>query len=177
MALADVEPGKAALLVDQPAYLARYLEGDSSSTGDYRQYGFRIRARFVNRRDVPVYLPRCYPQDQHPMYGVRYAGPDSLGGPLGSRTESAYDPIWACVGHDRPIVVPPGTVRTDVLEVSGPSSWTSYGLQRGGKEEGAFRLHYQASLCPDDAYSPGCRVPESERASAVFTARSEHPAH
>lgn len=170
--LEQVEPGRAALLVDRAEYHARYLQGDSTSVADWRQYGFRILARFVNRREVPVCIERCSSRDESPIYGVRYAGPDSLTGPLGTRTASAYDVAWACVGHDHPIVVPPGTVRTDVLEVSGPNTWETYGA-RMGREEGPFQLHYLAGECSAE---PGRLLPERERTSPVFVVRSDHRA-
>ena len=88
---------------DRAVYVAEAVDGEPA----YRRYRFRLVARFTNTTDHPVYLARCYADTPTPVYGVEQLDPivDSWG--------SAYNPAWACVGHDMQIEVMPGATRED----------------------------------------------------------------
>lgn len=146
-----------ALTTDRTEYTATPLEGE----GDYRVYGFRVVARFTNWSGAPVYLDRCHPRDPRPMFGVRLrTGAPGL--------QSGYDPAWACVGHDDPIVVRPGATRTDTLLIRGPNAWDGSTAQPLGVLEGEFQLTYTARTCRSDT---GCELPDGMSASSPFRVR------
>jgi hypothetical protein len=54
---------------------------------------------------------------------------------------------WACVGHDKPIVLLPGGSRTDRLVIRGPNAGGSGGQPPQGTLSGRVRLEYIASGC------------------------------
>jgi hypothetical protein len=151
------------LTVDKDAYEARYLRGE----GPHRQFGFRLVARLSNRSAAPVYLERCYPDWPHPLYGV------GLEEGVGSTDvdRSAYDGIWACVGHDRPIVVAPGDTRVDTLEIVGPNSWDGRTKAPLGVFEGRFRLGYRTRACPTEVDCVRAGSPITSNAFAVRLVR------
>jgi hypothetical protein len=122
------------LQTDRLAYTAALVQG----VGPYRTFGFRLVARFTNDLVRPVYLKRCYPDWPSPIYGISAADADQ---------EAAYNPVWACVGHDRPIVVQPGETRTDTLEVRGPNAWDGYTNAPLGTLGGRFQLSYEVGTC------------------------------
>ena len=136
---ADVTP----LVTDRSSYAATYEGGD----GTYRRYGFTVIARYTNSSSAPVYLGRCYPTSPHPSVGV------ALVEASGTGRESAYSPIYACVGHDQQIVVSPGAVRTDTLHLVGPNAYNGITKEPYGVLAGPMRLSYQVSACPGDG---GC---------------------
>lgn len=142
------------ITTDRDAYTATHVRDE----GTYRQYGFTLIARFQNRTGDAIYLDRCYPDASRPIYGVELLGATR---PL----ESGYDPVWACVGHDNPIVVQPGAERVDTLRITGPTSWDGRTGEAMGRLEGRFRLVYQASSCPREAR---CPLPEEMRRSNPF---------
>src|SRR5262245_125833 len=92
------------------------------------------RALRSHRSARPVHLMRCYPHSSHPIYGVEVIGFDH---------QAAYDPVWACVGHDSPTVVGVGATRTDTLELTGPNMWDGYTHIPLGTLAGRFRLGYR----------------------------------
>lgn len=152
----------AALTTDRAAYVAGQ-RGDANAL----RYGFTVVATYANRSEAPVYLTRCNPDDPHPVYGVRLVGAGPIGGPKPWR--AAYDPIWACGGHDRPIVVRPGEARVDTLRLSGPNVWDGVTHQPDGVLEGRFQLSYQAYACPEPVR---CPLPAAYNArSNVFEVR------
>ncbi|HEV2736369.1 MAG TPA: hypothetical protein VGV85_16105 [Longimicrobiaceae bacterium] len=157
-----LEPGAedAALATDRTSYVARYQQGQ----GSYRQYGFTLVASFENRTGEPVYLERCYPHTPIPVYGVELAGG------AGGAPESGFDPAWACVGHDSPIVVQPGDTRVDTLRIRGPNSWDGRTGAPSGSLEGTFRLVYPAGSCRDVIR---CPLPREARSSNEFEVRVE----
>lgn len=116
---------------------------------------FTLEATYHNRTDRPVYLHRCYPDSEYPIFSVST---------LDKAVESAYNPIWACVGHDDQIRVGPGETRTDVLEIRGPNSFDGVTHEPFGEVEGAFQLSYAAYPCADECE----RLPEEQRLSAPF---------
>lgn len=125
--------GSVAIQTDQSSYRATYINGE----GAYRQYGFELVAKYTNHTKKTVYLDRCSPDSDTPMYGVRGVG-----------FESAYNGAWACVGHDRQFRIEPGESRTDTLHISGPTMWSA-GVPHG-KLEGVFELGYGVRLCPGE---------------------------
>jgi len=104
-----------------------------------------VVARFTNETDQPLYLSRCYPDTSYPIYGVVATNAD---------LEAGYNPVWACVGHDHPIVVGRGETRVDSLRITGPNAWDGYTSEPFGTLTGAFRLSYNIAACPD-AYGCG----------------------
>ena len=120
-------------------------------------YNFRIIARLVNETDSSVYLTRCYPDSPHPTYGITLA--DDPGELRDHRQSPGYDPVWACVGHDRNIEVRPHSGRVDTLTVRGPNTWDGHTHQAFGVLEGRFRLQYEARSCSSDRACPSSRQP------------------
>jgi hypothetical protein len=118
-----------ALTTDRTSYLATNAGGE----GAYRMYVVTVVARFINPLDHPVYLERCFPNTPHPTYAVL---------PAAGEAESGYNPVWACVGHDRQIVVLAGATRVDTLVLNGPNSWDGHTNEPFGSLEGLFALSY-----------------------------------
>ncbi|MEW5928782.1 MAG: hypothetical protein AB1941_15070 [Gemmatimonadota bacterium] len=159
-----LDPGAddAALRSDETSYAARHQAGE----GWHRRYGFTLVARFENRTGGTVHLDRCYPDWPHPTFAV------GLVGAAGSPPGSAYDPVWACVGHDSPIVVLPGETRVDTLRILGPSSWDGRTLEPQGAFDGRFRLVYKASGgCRDHLRCPLSRESSISNAFEVRVER------
>ena len=101
-------------------------------------YSFTLVATYRNPTTDTLFVSRCRPRDPIPMYGIE---------PFPDTTEqAAYDRMWACVGHESPIVIPPHTTRVDTLPIEGPRMWDSTGAPLG-KLDGEFRLVYDASRC------------------------------
>ena len=130
---ADQE-GQVTLRTDRAAYQATLAEGE----GSYGRYAVTLAAQLSNGLSVPLYLQRCYPDTAYPIYGVVSTEE--------GRT-AAYDPVWACVGHGRSIVVSPGEIRTDTLQVLGPNSWDGHTNVPVGDLAGRFRLSYLIGTC------------------------------
>lgn len=147
----------ASIDTDRLEYTAVYLEGE----GAYRVYGFPVVARFTNWTGAPLYLDRCRPDDPRPMFGVRLAS----GAP---GLQSGYDPAWACVGHESPIVVRAGETRTDTLLVRGPNGWDGRTSQPLGVLEGEFQLVYGVRTCRSET---GCPLADENSRSSPFRVR------
>jgi hypothetical protein len=145
------------LQTDRAAYSASLIGGE----GTYRTYTVTVVAQFTNRTALPVYLERCYPDTPYPIYGIVSAE---------EGREAAYNPVWACVGHDRPIVVSGGKTRTDSLHLSGPNAWDGRTNQPFGDLVGRFRLSYAVGTCR--AVSR-CEVPGQVGESNEFEVRLE----
>lgn len=140
-----------ALTTDHSAYIT------TCTSGEYFRCTFTIEATYHNRTDRPVYLYRCYPDTEYPVFGVPT---------LDKAIESAYDPVWACVGHNDHIRVDSGETRTDVLEVGGPNAFDGVTGEPFGVLEGAFRLFYDVRSCADEAECED--LPENQSVSAPF---------
>lgn len=145
------------LQTDRLLYDARLVEGE----GNFERYGFDVVVRFTNSTDQPLYLQRCYPDSRTPIYGVSPAD-------AGAGVESAYDAVWACVGHDRQFVVGPGAARLDTLHILGPNSWDGRTHESRGALEGRFRLTYDIQVCGGASY---CPAPRSASMSNAFDVR------
>ena len=141
------------LTTDATRYEARPLAIDDA----FYEAGFRIRARFENRTDRTLYLENCYSDWTSPTWGIAVA---NGGG------DAAYDPAWACVGHDGQIEVKPGEVREDVIDVRGPTARDGITNEPLGRFEGRFRLVYHARTCRGDEFA--CNVPFELTSSNEF---------
>lgn len=143
--------GSAGLQTDRLSYDAVFVSGQ----GEYRQYGFHLVAKFTNHAQQTAYLSRCYPDSEGPIFQVRGVGFDS-----------AYDGLWACVGHSQHIPVRAGETRVDTLHIKGPNGWSA-GVPLG-RLEGVFELVYFVSFCPDECGEPG---PEDAGISNRFSVK------
>lgn len=130
------------LQTDRAAYSASSIGGE----GTYRTYTVTVVAQFTNGLLRPVYLERCYPDTPYPIYGIVSAE---------EGREAAYNPVWACVGHGRPIVVSGGQTRIDPIHLSGPNAWDGRTNQPFGDLVGRFRVSYAVGTCPS---VNGCAV-------------------
>ena len=149
------QSGQVTLRTDRAAYSARPIGGE----GPYRTYAVTVVAQFTNGMSQPVYLQRCYPETPYPIYGIVAAE---------EGREAAYDPAWACVGHDLPIVVSAGQTRTDSLRIAGPNAWDGRTKEPIGNLVGRFRLSYVVGTCPSVT---GCELPGPIRESNEFEVR------
>ena len=125
------DPADFDLRTDRTAYLAE------PTTAFF--YGFSLTAELENTTADTLYLDLCYPDDTSPIFGIPLAE---------SEEESAWSPVWACVGHSENIVLEPGQVRSDTYQLEGPT--VSQNAQPLGMMEGLFRLTYRARPCPAD---------------------------
>ena len=123
------------LHVDRPQYEARCIDGKGADC----TYGFTVIASYMNRTTDTLFISRCMPNDPTPEYGVE-ALDDTA-------EDAAYDPVWACVGHDHPIVVAPRTERVDTLRLDGPNVLDGKTYAPMGRFEGQFRLIYKVGRC------------------------------
>ena len=73
--------------------------------------------------------------DSYPIYSVDLVTPASTEG-------AGYNPSWACVGHNSPLVVGPGAVRTDTITLHGPSAFDNTTQKYVGVIAGTFRIAY-----------------------------------
>ena len=129
------------VLTDKTLYIARPEFADC--TGPGCPHAFTVEASYTNRTDRPLYLARCYPDSEAPIYGVRLVA-------LGGEDESAYNLVWACVGHDEAIEVLPGETRVDTLRLEGPNAFDGETGEPYGALEGEFQLNYQVQICPEE---------------------------
>lgn len=146
--------GGVVLTTDSSDYTAAYLGGD----GPYRRHGFRVVARFENHTLRTLFLARCFPDTPGPIFGIRV---DDVGIAWGS----AYSPVWACVGHENQIAVPPLQSRTDTLFIQGPTGFDGRTGQYFGTLTGRMRLAYEVQTCRGDGE---CRL-EGAGVSQPFT--------
>jgi hypothetical protein len=145
------------LQTDQSDYIAKY----EKTTDKVRIYKFTIIARFENGSKEPVYLDRCYPDTPYPLYSISAIE-------SGEAKESAYQPVWACVGHDNPIVVQPGEIRTDKFDILGPSFWRSDTGTFDGLLEGNASLVYGVRFCREQPVFDGSGRPDKCKRSETY---------
>jgi hypothetical protein len=135
---------------DKSLYVA-----SASGTAPYVRYAVTVIARYTNAAGVPIYIESC--GGGLPAYSVRLVG-DSI-------HESAFDPIWACVGGVPALTVAPGEIRVDTLVLQGPSVMSSDGTPQG-MLTGQMQIFYPAGVpCGS---GPPCLVPVVQT-STVFT--------
>lgn len=97
------------LQTDQSEYVADAVPGTAPRT----RYAFAVELRLTNNSLQSVPIGRCGLQSTKPMYSVVLT--ESAPG-----QESAYNPVWACLGGVPPLIVEPGRVRIDTLRIEGP---------------------------------------------------------
>ncbi len=146
-----------ALMTDATGYVAQQIAGTAQPT----EYRFTVITRFENRSAAPVYLGRCYPTSPQPVYGITAAD--------GSAIESAYDPNWACVGHDHQFEILPGAVRVDTFLVQGPNGFDENTQRALGVTGGVFRLSLSVASARGDG-APA--APGALGVSNAFTVRT-----
>jgi hypothetical protein len=138
-----------------------YNVAPRGEAGVYRTYAASVVVQLTNGMTGPLYLHRCLPDTPYPIYGIVSAEPG---------LESAYDPVWACVGHSHPIVVRAGETRQDVLLIIGPNAWDGRTREPLGSLTGRFRVSYAVGICPEVF---GCEVPARFQESNEFEVRLE----
>jgi hypothetical protein len=129
-------PPNMAIATDRTDYAAQRIDGA------LHRYRFTVISRFQNRTATPLYLGRCFPNSPQPLFGVQLASPGT--------TESGYEQVWGCVGHEAQFAVLPGATRTDTLVIEGPNAFPSGSLIGRGVTSGLFRLYYDVRLAPGD---------------------------
>ena len=127
-ACSTTEPAPAWITTDSVAYTARLVPGSTST------YTLRVVTRFVNRGRTDVYLGRCFPNSPRPMY--------IIGAETQSESQSAYNPAWGCVGHDKQFLVAPGQARADTFDLTGPNICRASPPVCEGLLEGRFRIAF-----------------------------------
>jgi hypothetical protein len=119
------EPNAGLLTTDSSSYTAVAV-----GNGEAR---IRVVTLLRNASSSPIELPRCFPTTAYPIYGVELVSPANSEG-------AAWDPAWACVGHDKPIVIAPQTTRTDTLMLRAPSGVDGTTQRPLGVLSGRFRI-------------------------------------
>ena len=145
------------LRVDRSEYVATFIDGK----GETCSYSFTLIARYENRSADSLYLDRCGPGDRTPMYGVEVV--------TDSTEDAAYDRVWACSGHDFPIVVAPHAAHVDTLRIAGPNAYDGKTYAPLGIFEGQFRLIYTVGPCW--LGRPKCRQVPAQQRSQAFHVR------
>lgn len=95
----------------------------------------KVVTRFTNPTAKSDTLARCFPTSPHPIFSVSLVSPANTEG-------AAYNPAWACVGHDNDIVVGAGETRVDTLTLHGPNAYDNSTERYLGSLEGTFRINY-----------------------------------
>lgn len=145
------------LVTNATSYVAIRIPGTSRP----RRYQFTVITRFENQSTAPVFLARCFPNSPQPEYDI-VAGD-------GSSVESAYSPVWACVGHNSQFQVPPGAVRIDTFRVQGPNMFDAGKQVAIGATAGQFKLILFIANEPGDGAR---RVAREFGLSNAFTVRT-----
>jgi hypothetical protein len=95
----------------------------------------RIVATLRNPSDTLIVLDRCTPTTPYPTYYVELIRPVSSDG-------AGYNPGWACVGHNSPLVVAARGTRTDTITLRGPTAYDNATRRFVGLLAGTFRIEY-----------------------------------
>jgi hypothetical protein len=128
---------------DKSVYEAQCLSGDAAC----RTYGFTLIARIENVGPRAVYFGVCSPRSRATLFGISMAD-------AGSSSESAYNPVWACVGVGSQPEFRPGSVRVDTVRILGPTSVSHLGGIRGALT-GRMRIGFAVQGCQGDG---ACRL-------------------
>jgi hypothetical protein len=99
----------------------------------YNSAEVRVVTLLRNNSDSPITLERCYPTTPYPIFGVGLVSPANTEG-------AAWNPNWACVGHDSPIVVAAHSTRTDTLVLRAPNSADGITGRPFGVFSGKFQI-------------------------------------
>lgn len=135
------------MVTDHQVYTATQVGGPIP----FRSYSFRAIVKTTNRGDEEIYLARCSPQSREPIYGVEHLEPIDEWG-------SAYNPAWACVGHDNQFELQPGDTRTDTILLTGPNAANGITKEPYGRLDGIMRISYEVQGCRGDGACQGGRV-------------------
>lgn len=138
-------PADYVLTTDRSAYLA-VGEGE----GVWRSFEFTVHATLTNRGGTAVYLERCSPNQDTPIFGVQLAVPAPLG------RYSAFEQFYACPHGNTEVSVPPGASRSYTLVIRGPTGRDGITKEPLGELWGAKRLSIPVHSCRGDA---ACRIP------------------
>jgi hypothetical protein len=103
----------------------------------YNSAEVRVVTLLRNSSDAPITLDRCYPTTPYPIFGVGLVSPSNSEG-------AAWNPNWACVGHDSPIVIAAHSTRTDTLRLRAPNSADGRTGRPFGVFSGRFRIEIGA---------------------------------
>jgi len=90
-----------------------YLAAKGAQLGAGFEWAFQLVTEYTNPTSDSLFLDNCNPDGTRPVFGVLASSGDV-------DTESAFDPVWACGGHDQQLAIAPGETRTDTLEMMGP---------------------------------------------------------
>src|SRR5262249_2766250 len=88
-----------------------------------------------NPSDTLIVIDRCTPTTPYPTYYVELVSPTSSEG-------AGYNPDWACVGHNSPIVLGARATRADTITLQGPSGYDNATRKYLGVIAGTFRIDY-----------------------------------
>lgn len=147
-------PSDGSLKTDRDVYTAS-CQGE----GYDKRCQFTLVMTYTNQTDATVYFDHCYPDSTYPIFFIRGL----------TKEESAYDAVWACVGHDRSVKVPAGEERVDALKISGPNAWDGRTGEPFGVLEGRLQISYPAYTCADE--DTACSLPSEVATSNLFEVR------
>ena len=151
-------PPPGVFTTDAVSYLAMPM-----SPSTLERYSLRVITHYTNPTSATIYLETCFPGNTSPVYGVQLTSPaDTLG--------AAYDPVWACVGHDKQIAVAPGATRVDSLTLMGPNAFDGVTHKGFGVLNGRFRLVFGPQSCTGDGQCP--RTADALRYSNEFAVQT-----
>lgn len=127
--LLDIGTTEVVVSTDRSAYVALHAGGEGSNS----EFGFNVLLRVENVGSGTIYLSKCNPSDDLPVYGILPAAP-------GEPYASAYSPVWACVGHSEAIRLDPGERKTFELRIRGPNTWDGHTGEPQGELTGPMRI-------------------------------------
>jgi hypothetical protein len=144
-------PSPGVITTDSTVYTAKSSGGSS--------YRVQVIVRYANSTSGRLYLASCLPNDKTPMYVVGLL--DQV-----DKEGAAWNPIWACTGHDQRIFVEAGATRVDTFQLFAPNATDGITGRAFGVFAGRFRLGLRPQTCPTDG---GCgAVADSLRLSNDF---------
>lgn len=151
----------ALIQTDETAYDAYWVW----TRQDERGYAFELVTQLTNPYPDTLYLDNCRPNNRHPIYAVRLVSA-SEGAEVSEG--AAYDPGWACVGHNRQLALAPGATRVDTMLLSGPNAFDGRTGEAFGVREGRMQIRFELQQCRGSA---NCRLPDSLAVSNAFDVR------
>lgn len=118
-------PTNGLLTTDSASYTANPIGYGSAEV--------RVVTLLRNTSDAPITLDRCYPTTPYPIFGVGLVSPANTEG-------AAWNPNWACVGHNSPIVIAAHSTRTDTLILRAPNAADGVTGRPFGVFSGKFQI-------------------------------------
>ena len=128
-------PEDVELRLDRAQYVATPIPGSAGT-----RFAFPMVLTVENRTGRTLYLGRCFPDSRTPLYNLTQVTPSD-------RYGSAYTPIWACVGHDAPLILAPRGTRSDTLRITGPNRFPSGSSVGLGLLEGEVEVSLSVANC------------------------------